>query len=244
MNCSACLLVAALTFSVRLSAAQTAAPVQTPIDAITFADSREVYVPLRLTGERLGLPVNFDTQKGGVTLGSHAVHIGAQLYDGTSLISLQQLKGEGVQVDADQSVKGWMLKSTTESLPVRLGAKRIVVDIAKQELDAYQGETLVFSSHVSTGRSGKSTPIGSFTIGPIKDKMHLSALYNFAHMPWSVQVNHNIFIHGFATVPTTPASHGCIRLPIPAAKWFFSWVEVGDSVVVTGQWRAPDTQGR
>ena len=37
-------------------------------------------------------------------------------------------------------------------------------------------------------------------------------------------------IHGFASVPNYPASHGCLRVPIPNAAQIFSWVDVGDPI--------------
>jgi hypothetical protein len=37
-------------------------------------------------------------------------------------------------------------------------------------------------------------------------------------------------IHGYYTVPTYPASHGCLRVPIPEAASIFSWVRHGTRV--------------
>jgi len=39
-------------------------------------------------------------------------------------------------------------------------------------------------------------------------------------------------IHGYASVPTYPASHGCLRVPIPDAWNIFNWVRVGDQIDV------------
>jgi hypothetical protein len=37
-------------------------------------------------------------------------------------------------------------------------------------------------------------------------------------------------IHGYASVPTYPASHGCLRVPIPNAAQIFDWVDIGDPI--------------
>jgi peptidoglycan hydrolase-like protein with peptidoglycan-binding domain len=37
-------------------------------------------------------------------------------------------------------------------------------------------------------------------------------------------------IHGYASVPTYPASHGCLRVPIPNAAQIYSWVDIGDPI--------------
>jgi lipoprotein-anchoring transpeptidase ErfK/SrfK len=37
-------------------------------------------------------------------------------------------------------------------------------------------------------------------------------------------------IHGYASVPSYPASHGCLRVPIPNARQIFDWVDIGDPI--------------
>lgn len=39
-------------------------------------------------------------------------------------------------------------------------------------------------------------------------------------------------IHGYKSVPTYPASHGCLRVPIPDALSIFNWVHIGDQIDV------------
>ena len=122
--------------------------------------------------------------------------------------------------------------------PTCAAEKRVEVDKARQILHAYEGDRLVFQTNISTGRHDGATPNGLFFAG-CKLRMHHSTLYHNAPMPFSVQVNGNIFIHGFTEVPSHPASHGCIRMPLTGenpAKWFFDWVEPGTPIEVTGHW--------
>jgi hypothetical protein len=37
-------------------------------------------------------------------------------------------------------------------------------------------------------------------------------------------------IHGYASVPNYPASHGCLRVPIPNAASIFNWIDIGDQI--------------
>ena len=37
-------------------------------------------------------------------------------------------------------------------------------------------------------------------------------------------------IHGYPSVPTHPASHGCLRIPIPLARSVFDWIDIGDPI--------------
>ncbi len=39
-------------------------------------------------------------------------------------------------------------------------------------------------------------------------------------------------IHGYPEVPTYPASHGCLRVPIPVARDIYNWVHIGDQIDV------------
>jgi hypothetical protein len=39
-------------------------------------------------------------------------------------------------------------------------------------------------------------------------------------------------IHGYQDVPTFPASHGCLRVPIPDAFAIYSWIHLGDQIDV------------
>jgi lipoprotein-anchoring transpeptidase ErfK/SrfK len=39
-------------------------------------------------------------------------------------------------------------------------------------------------------------------------------------------------LHGYASVPAQPASHGCARLPLPEAMYVFNWVSIGTPVRV------------
>jgi lipoprotein-anchoring transpeptidase ErfK/SrfK len=115
----------------------------------------------------------------------------------------------------------------------------VEIDKSQQTLRAYEGDHMVFESRVSTGRQGKQTPNGTFTVGE-KLRMHRSRLYHNAPMPFSVQISGNYFIHGFQSVPHRPASHGCIRLPLDdgnPAKRFFEWVEPGTPISITGNWQ-------
>ena len=41
-----------------------------------------------------------------------------------------------------------------------------------------------------------------------------------------------VAIHGSASIPTKPASHGCIRIPVYAAKEFYDMTPTGTVVIV------------
>jgi peptidoglycan hydrolase-like protein with peptidoglycan-binding domain len=41
-------------------------------------------------------------------------------------------------------------------------------------------------------------------------------------------------VHGYASVPPYNASHGCLRVPIPNARYIYDWLRMGDVVWVEG----------
>ncbi len=113
-------------------------------------------------------------------------------------------------------------------------AKRVEIDLTKQQLKAYEGNRIVLKTNISSGRTG-NTPTGNFKAGPYKSAVHYSSLYHNAPMPWSVQITGHIFIHGFSVVPSYPASKGCVRVPIDGrnpAKRLFNWIDIGTPIRV------------
>lgn len=113
------------------------------------------------------------------------------------------------------------------------GFQRVIIDKASQLLRAYEGNRLVFQSRVSTGKPGKRTPSGTFRARG-KERMHYSRRYHNAPMPYSVHLGGHYFIHGFSSVPRYPASRGCIRLPVGAARQFFGWINPGTPISIRG----------
>lgn len=210
------------------------------IDGITFAENPSVlYAPLRETAEALGWRVSY-FGPGDIFVNDAELNFNMRsLLDGTTLVQVRDLAKLGAEVLWDAEAREAVLYATNE-VRVRLGEKRVFISKSDQEIKAWQGDRLVFSSQVSTGRRGHQTPNGDFVAGPYKARMHRSSLYDDAPMPWSVQITGNIFVHGYHTVPNRPDSHGCIRLPVSGAnyaKWFYDWVEIGTPVSVTGEWR-------
>jgi peptidoglycan hydrolase-like protein with peptidoglycan-binding domain len=119
---------------------------------------------------------------------------------------------------------------------------RVEVDLKRQLLFLYQDGAIRLISHVSTG-SGKKycvdgscnntaiTPIGSFRFAWRYSgwrESRLGKLYNPVYFTSS-----GVAVHGALSVPTYPASHGCVRIPMHIAEYFPSLVKRGDPVYVT-----------
>lgn len=209
-----------------------------PVDAVTFSDTQEIYLPARMVAERLGSHVE-KLSKSTVLLGDEKISTDRSLFDGRALIPLNSVKQFGGEVLKDSSLNKVTATLNGNQFEVNLGTKRIEVDQSTQTLKAYQGEVVVMETKVSTGGPGHRTPNGTFSTGPYKARMHHSRLYNNAPMPYSIQVNGHIFFHGFGSVPNYPASHGCIRIPLGRknpAKFLYQWADKGVETKIFGKW--------
>jgi lipoprotein-anchoring transpeptidase ErfK/SrfK len=229
--------LAALAASV-LTLAQLQEPGPTIIDGISFADQPTIYVPIREICGVLEMQVGYDGEN--ALIDGIAPQGQVSLVSGTRIAPLRSLQPMGITLQWNEDTDTAMLRFKDRSVEVTRGPKWVVIDKGSQTLEAYQGQRLVLRTPISSGRIGHETPNGEFAAGPIKDPMHYSRLYDNSPMPWSVQVEGDIFVHGYDSVPDNPASHGCIRMRTDGAnpaRWFFQWVDIGTPITIQGEWQ-------
>lgn len=175
----------------------------------------------------LGLPLGYDAKSDLAFLGSIPLDHHASVA-GIRLVRLSALTREGATLKRISPSQVVVQLGQRQAVAV-LGAKSAEIELGKQRMSLYQGGSLLFTTPVSTGKYTRSTPLGRFTIGSVKDAYHVSSKYGDAPMPWAVHVIRNVFIHA-GHVPNYPASHGCIRLPMDTAEWFFRWCDPGTAL--------------
>jgi peptidoglycan hydrolase-like protein with peptidoglycan-binding domain len=121
------------------------------------------------------------------------------------------------------------------------GTTRVEIDLPRQLILLYESDALskILTTSTATnqefcdeGRCRTAvTPPGAFRVDYFKpgwDESDLGRLYN----PVYFNPKDGIAIHGFPEVPTEPASHGCVRIPMSAAEWFHTKVPKGTPVYV------------
>ena len=128
-------------------------------------------------------------------------------------------------------------------------ANRTEIDVTRQVITLYEQHQVRLITTTSTG-SGENycsntprdnptrqvceqanTPSGRFTFREYRDgwdRSPLGRLYNPFYFSGGIAV------HGYPEVPTSPASHGCARIPMHVAEYFHTLVLVGDPVYVFG----------
>lgn len=120
-------------------------------------------------------------------------------------------------------------------------AKRIEVDLSKQQLIAYEYDTEVLNTTVSTGipnsnpkGADTNTPRGTFHIYSKLPSKHMGEgyftddleAYILPGVPWvSFFVNTGVGFHGTYWHHNfgMTMSHGCINMKTEEAKWIFRW---------------------
>jgi lipoprotein-anchoring transpeptidase ErfK/SrfK len=152
-------------------------------------------------------------------------------------------------VTAFQKVTGMARTGRAADPPAMVpggGAMRVEVDLKRQVLFLFQGGALNRILPVSTGSGQRYcvdgqcdvavTPGGSFRVGVKILGDHVSKL---GHLYNPLFFNGGIAIHGEPAVPSYPASHGCVRIPMADSLWFYNTVPKGTPVYVVGGKAAP-----
>lgn len=136
----------------------------------------------------------------------------------------------GTVMDAVRALKAGQYLWAPQLAPA--GPMLIIINRTTQRLVVYRNGVPIAVSTVSTGRAGRRTPTGVFTILE-KQVTHFSSLYDSAPMPFMERLTWDgVALHG-GSLPGYPASHGCIRLPHPFAKLLYSETRLGTVVVIT-----------
>ncbi|NWK55307.1 L,D-transpeptidase family protein [Verrucomicrobiaceae bacterium N1E253] len=112
------------------------------------------------------------------------------------------------------------------------GPLLVVVSIDDQMAYVYRNGVQIARSTVSTGREGKETPTGVFTILQRKKK-HESNIYKGAKMPYMQRLTWTGIAMHAGQLPGYPASAGCIRLPYAFSQKLYSTTTNGSTVVIT-----------
>jgi hypothetical protein len=135
------------------------------------------------------------------------------------------------------------------------GRKWVEVNISQERLWAYQGDTVVMTTLVSTGLAPNNTERGTFHIRMKFEKQTMSGfasstgeVVGLGDNPvagathWEVKDVPNVMyvntdaeaLHGayWHNNFGQPMSHGCINLPLDVASWMYGWTPLGTMVWV------------
>jgi peptidoglycan hydrolase-like protein with peptidoglycan-binding domain len=102
--------------------------------------------------------------------------------------------------------------------------KHVEFDWSRQVLVLARGGRPYRTYHTSSGTPATPTVFGSY-------RFYLQTPgTNAKGMVHSSYFIGGYAIHGYTSVPSYPASHGCLRVPIPNALSIFNWIDIGDPI--------------
>lgn len=111
--------------------------------------------------------------------------------------------------------------------------KWVSVDLYEQIAIAYEGETPVFATLVSSGLSDWPTNEGMFHVYVRFRRTLMSGAYNqpdfyyLQEVPWTMYFDGDIALHGayWHDGFGYRKSHGCVNMTVTDAHWLFNWSE-------------------
>jgi hypothetical protein len=104
--------------------------------------------------------------------------------------------------------------------------KHAEADLSRQVLVLAENGAPKYTFPISSGASATPTVTGRFNF-------YLKTPgYNAKRMYYSAYFIRGYATHGYSPVPNYPASHGCLRNPIPDARFIYNWVDIGDPIWV------------
>jgi hypothetical protein len=104
--------------------------------------------------------------------------------------------------------------------------RHVEADLSRQVLALIDGRRVVRISPTASGAPATPTVLGSFRV------YRKTPGTNSLGMVDSNYFIGGYAIHGYPSVPPFPASHGCLRVPIPDAAAIDAWLRHGDGVIV------------
>ncbi len=147
-----------------------------------------------------------------------------------AVIAFQSWEGltrDGIVGPADQAA----LADARKPRPGKSGpARRIEVYRSKGVALMVEDGKTKRAIHVSAGAPSTPTPSGSYSVFR-KERNSWSVPFQ-QWLPYASYFNAGIAFHEYAQVPTYPASHGCVRVPSPEARFVYGFAKIGTAVIV------------
>ena len=113
--------------------------------------------------------------------------------------------------------------------------KRFLVDLSEQRLYAFEGDTLVRTTLISSGLPQYPTVTGTFHVYLRYTSARMRGPgYDLANVPYVMYFFKGYGLHGtyWHSNFGHPMSHGCVNMPTSEAEWAYNWSDFGTTVIV------------
>ncbi|MEM7145063.1 MAG: L,D-transpeptidase [Verrucomicrobiota bacterium] len=112
---------------------------------------------------------------------------------------------------------------------------KVVIDVSKQRAFLLVNGRVAMDSPVSTARPGKYTPRGTHYMGERVRTGKVSTIYHVG-MPYWMRLGSSLYGVHAGYLPGYPASAGCVRMPMEAARMVFDNTRSGTAVSIQSNW--------
>ena len=107
--------------------------------------------------------------------------------------------------------------------------KHVETDLSRQVMVLADGGEAKHIFHISSGTAATPTIQGHHVF---TRKQYGTNSLGMVHSVYFGPTNRGYATHGYKSVPTYPASHGCLRNPIPNSLFIYNWINIGDDIWV------------
>jgi peptidoglycan hydrolase-like protein with peptidoglycan-binding domain len=147
--------------------------------------------------------------------------------DATARAVLAFRKANGMSWDgfATHEVYGKLLRNQGAfKLRYPKAGKHVEFDWSRQVLVLAKNGKPYRTYHTSSGTASTPTVFGSYRFYLKTPGTNAKGMVDSSYFIGGYA------IHGYADVPAYPASHGCLRVPIPNALQIYNWIDIGDPI--------------
>ncbi len=198
-------------------------------------DGNSITVPLRATARTLSYNSSGqDVLALRARLAQLRVHVpapsttfGSELFD--SVVAFQKARGLSRTGVVDTATWHALSQDVLPAPRHRGPGTHLEVSKSLQILMIVSDGEVVAYFPVSSGAGG-ITPAGNFSV--LWKAPSTTTWLGSAILFRTMTIHGNVAIHGYPSVPTYPASHGCVRVPIWIADWLYQQTPVGEKVYV------------
>ena len=149
---------------------------------------------------------------------------------GRAVLAFRKVNGMARTQNATPSIFRTLANGNGGFKLERPGAGRHVeADLSRQVMVLADNGKAKHIFHISSGTAATPTIKGHHTFFRKEPGTNSHGMVDSVYFG---PTNRGYATHGYKSVPNYPASHGCLRNPIPNSRFIYNWINLGESIFV------------